>query len=637
MAFKRFSFSLLILGLLFSCSSFSADNEKIAPDRPLADGIAAIRAEAGPITVIPPKGYWVDNGREGVSMNSSGETESTLIGIRVTDSSGQSADMLIENFMDDLPTGWNRLIEDHEIGNLVGRNSRYSIEAGPGEFVTGRVVALTSTSRDYLIFAVMDREDWISQGSADFASMLATIQIDDQSEQVNQPIIDVDTVEEIIEKLPTRTPNPTATPVLQSLPPFSGLSADGYACVSGFDTGLNCIRPNGEWLHYTEDNSDLYLNSIFDMTSCPDGRILMVDARWLTLFDGAEFFHIEQPEEFLFPDTVGCGPNGEIWLVHFSGVSAYRDDKWEFFDKSDLVKDSETVLEDIAIAADGTVWVMSFNEISRLAPNGTDWTIFAEGDGLDGKYFFDSLTLDENDTPYLTHSGGYVWFEGGRWIEQESEISFLGDIAVSADQEVYLGTFSDGLLTVDGDSVSTQTTADGLSRNNIDLIEVDQQNRIWIMTETGIDIFDGSQWTQLRMDNSELAHNQLRHLVVIGDGPSIPQTGQKPPGSITGQLADSSGNLLANSQVTLCISGLLSYSEPTENPCMSSAESFSVETDSDGRFLFEEIPSAWYELFFFVDGEWQELKNVDGILNKNVLIEPDLTNDIGLYQAEPSE
>jgi hypothetical protein len=634
---KRSFFLVLLTGILFGCTPAAVENQNTA-NSSLTDGISAIRAEAGPLLITPPEGYKAENNQEGISISRVSETGSMLIGIRIVPSSGQTADRLIEDYMNDLPVGWNRLIENEELDNLIGRGSRYSLEDHSGRFLIGRVIALTTTTRDYLIFAIMDREDWISQGSTDFSDMLDTIKIEDTAAaQVNLPATDTeeqDSTDEKTIEVESTKPSPTATPSAVGIPPFAGKSAAGYACFGGFDTGLNCILPSGDWAHYTENNSNLADDSIFDMTACPDGRILIINVNRLVLFDGSDFIQIEQPDRFSLPDLAGCGPQGEVWLTHYRGVSVYRENKWEFFEKSEIVKDEETVFDGLEIAPDGTVWIMSFNEIASLAPGDSDWESYAEGDGLDDQYYFDGLSLDSDGTPYLSRSNGYMWFSDGQWLSQEVDSFFLDQLEITADQQVYLGTFSEGLIVSGRDSVHYQTTEDGLSRNNIDLIDSDTQGRIWITTETGVDIFDGKNWTQVRMDNSELAYNRFNSFVVIEEGPILPSIETEPGGSLTGQLNNSVGTPLANSPVTLCLNGYVSYTDPEENPCLSSVESFNTQTDTAGSFLIENIPSAWYKLFFTVGGTWQELNDENGFLAELILIESQETTDLGSKQAE---
>ncbi|MFK7800793.1 MAG: hypothetical protein AB8G95_04105 [Anaerolineae bacterium] len=628
---------LLIPLVLFSFGCTSTNPIQPIPTQPLTDGATGIRAEAGPITVVPPQGYLVENGRDGVSLSGTGDEGTMLIGLRISDSSGQTADRLIETYMLDLPSGWNRLIDSEEISGISGRGSRYSLEDESGLLLTGRVIALTTAERDYLIFAVMGQEDWILGGSSDFSAMISTLEIDDTATtQVNLPAIDGKTENES-DPGPKPTPSPTQVPPALGIPPFNGQSANGYACFSGFETGLNCILPSGRWAHFSEENSALASNSIFAMTSCPDGRILMADVRRITLFDGVEFISIEPPEDISLPDLIGCGPNGEIWIDEFEGISLFRDNKWEFFEKSEIVKDTETVFQGLEIAPDGTAWVMAFNEVASLAPGRSDWTIYAEGQGLNDKYFFDAITLDQDGSPYLSHSSGYIWREGDQWRTREGDFGLFGDIEVAIDQRVYQTSFSEGLAVYDQDSISNQTMEDGLSRNKVDLVESDNQGRIWVTTETGIDIFDGQAWTQLRMDNSELVNNRFRDIVIIGNGPSLPQTDQKPMGELVGQLVNTADQPLANTTVALCFNGYISYSEPIENPCLDSVESYTEQTDSTGLFHIKDVPSGRYELFFIVDGVWQELQNEDRFLAERILIEPSQTTDLGLRQAEPND
>ena len=492
-----------------------------------------------------------------------------------------------------------------------------------------------ATMITYLVFAVMHQDDWIDAGLDEFNRFVETMEFDD-----------VQVVAETAPRVPQNTPAPTAESNIEpseltEIPPFSGQSADGYACVGGFDTSLICILPSGDIHHFTESNSNLDVDSVYDLHACPDGRLLQVDVRGFKLFDGEDFTIIAEPPEEGQADLIRCGPNLEIWAVNFKGVHVHRGAGWETFTKEQIFDDGETLINQIEIAPDGTAWIASFNEVAYLPPMASTWVNFSEGNGFTAKLFLDGLTLDQNGKPVLTHSNGLIWFDDDQWFQLDSEAYWTtSNLAIAPDRQIYITTFSDGLVTTDRQNFEYLTMADGLTRNGHDAIQIDGRGRIWLTHEAGLDVFDGSIWQSLRMDNTALPYNDYLTMVVVGGGPELPEISQEEGGSVVGKLLAPSGHPLVFAAVEMCLSGYVTAFGIQDTPCGDEVAIFFTETDANGRFEINEIPSAWYDLFYYVEEneEWQALYETDAVfLDRSILIESGELLDLGVIPALPKD
>ena len=112
-----------------------------------------VRAEAAPVIVYPPSGYMIENGRNGLVLNGTGNLDEKLIGVRVQTSlnSAASLDRLIEDYMSDLPDGWNGVISNESFGGLSARSTGYALEESGITSVTGRAIAVSDGNYDYLL------------------------------------------------------------------------------------------------------------------------------------------------------------------------------------------------------------------------------------------------------------------------------------------------------------------------------------------------------------------------------------------------------------------------------------------------------------------------------------------------------
>ncbi|MEM8862673.1 MAG: hypothetical protein AAGD96_30560, partial [Chloroflexota bacterium] len=77
-----------------------------------------------------------------------------------------------------------------------------------------------------------------------------------------------------------------------------------------------------------------------------------------------------------------------------------------------------------------------------------------------------------------------------------------------------------------------------------------------------------------------------------------------------------------------------------DRPCEDQEGAFVTETDANGRFQINEVPSAWYDFFYFVEENdaWQSLYDLDTtFLDRNILIESRETLDLGVVNALPED
>lgn len=96
----------------------------------------------------------------------------------------------------------------------------------------------------------------------------------------------------------------------------------------------------------------------------------------------------------------------------------------------------------------------------------------------------------------------------------------FGQTAMSATQtDSYCMSFNQETTAVDGLLTSSFNTANsGLSSNNINHLSVDAQNRLWISTaDSGINVYDGSNWTYFHSTNSPLP-NAINSTFHAADG-----------------------------------------------------------------------------------------------------------------------
>ena len=441
-----------------------------------------------------------------------------------------------------------------------------------------------------------------------------------------EPVIEAETATEIVaEAAPTSEPEPTAGTAAkpQASPPIS--AEPGFACLSSSGDGVTCLTADGQWLPFNRDNSDLGGNYVTAMTVCNGSSILMAHTSGMSLFDGQNFSQIPESDTSSSPDAVACDSKGGIWMAHFQGVSYYNGGSWTTYDSSHL--GHEDLVYDVKVTADNIAWVLTSGTIASYDDG--EWTVYETGSGLDDTYFFENLAIAPDGSLWASHSSGLLHLENGTWQSYEKDdYNSPQGLAVDSNGRIWLGSLSAGLSTFDGSVWSKMDTeSSDLSSNDVQALVVDGNGRVWAGTSYGISIYDGKNWQTYRMDNADLLNHDISAIAVIDGGPKLPAPAAKTNGSLTGYLTED-GTPLANIMVEICVESLYSYFSG-DTPCADQPFFLQTTTDADGIFNFNDIPVGKYVLVAVLDTGFAQLTNDFGIGSEMIPVFEGEATDIG--------
>lgn len=233
-------------------------------------------------------------------------------------------------------------------------------------------------------------------------------------------------------------------------------------------------------------------------------------------------------------------PDGSVWVGTYTfpsravpqgyGVARFDGTSWQVYTTTHGLADD--FVNDIAIAADGAVWIGTRRGMSRFG--GETWMTYDVNTILP--------VVPVNDQPYneirrvITTPGGLVCceltgavscFDGEFWTAYTQAdgldaregigLDIILSTAVDQDGALWLGTNEGGVSRFDGTSWITYTTVNGLPDSQINAIAVAPDGAVWVGTLNGASRFDGSMWTTFTTADG-LADNIVQAIVVASDG-----------------------------------------------------------------------------------------------------------------------
>lgn len=409
---------------------------------------------------------------------------------------------------------------------------------------------------------------------------------------------------------------------MQTLFPSFALPDPDAVCVLHFrEVGISCLDAAG-W-HAYKNGYDMISNPVFTiprwMTRCPDGRIYLGVSEVYRL-DGETLVDLSSL------GRVACGIGHQIWVTDRANALGHFDGStWTNYPIEELFPGAEADYGDIyfmAVAPNGNVWVTTEKQIATF--DGTAWkSIPPPGNphyagGRGGGLVIDStgtvwaITYPEDGDHQLSRYDGFQWTtfpgpeaEKGRGYAPEIEF-----IAADRENRIWAATDKQKIYTLNPDTGSWDFQFDieqlGLGRSSsmaISAMQFDGRNRLWLTTDYGLGIYDGSTWTTYHVDTANIYSNNISAIFILGDVPDLPALEVKPPGSISGKLVNPNSEPVVNARVEVCLRpGVLEYGKKT--PCADQMYHVLANVNADGSFVVPNVLAGNYYLMIQLSGGW---------------------------------
>ena len=347
---------------------------------------------------------------------------------------------------------------------------------------------------------------------------------------------------------PTATPEPITTPAVTQTSTSVDAPIDpaalftdpeplpNFACLTTNNIGLRCLNPDGKWIIFTPNNSNLPNREIIDLANCGNQAIALIQREGATLFDGDQSFiplGIWDGQEA--PKKIACNQLGDIWVTHFQGISRYisPEEGWITHPNNQFSRWDDPNVNDLTVSDDGTVWVISTGQVVSKPSNepAAEWEIY-ETDGS-APYLTD-IALNQEKRPIVTYGRGFLTLTESGWVMNEPDTLFnLQNIEAASDGTIWFETSKDGVIRFSESQFQQFDATNGLVGDQIYALALDSADRAWVATESGLNIWHNESWSLFdwaaEWRSSDLTGERINEIVVIGAGPQLPGIPLNPP------------------------------------------------------------------------------------------------------------
>ncbi|MCX7879241.1 MAG: T9SS type A sorting domain-containing protein [Ignavibacteria bacterium] len=330
----------------------------------------------------------------------------------------------------------------------------------------------------------------------------------------------------------------------------------------GTDRGLIRFRSN-QIVVFDTSNSDLPSNVINDITIDASG------SKWIATDNGLVFYNDNTwtiydisnsglPSNYI--NYVKIDVFGNVWVATPNGLSMYDRNQWYVWNSSnsDLPDDHITFIEFDPINNSRWIGTLQGGLVNWV---GNDFIVYDTSSSLLPSNTITSFAFEGTQNKWIGTSNGLVFISPRGWTVFNTSNSNLSDnyintIYIAPNRLRLIGTrnkvtvvrdtiflkvdFMNSLLptnfvkevnegqdlvkwistpyelvSYDGANWNVFNTRNSPLRKQINAIEVDNQNRVWVATDSGLFIRDRNSWSSYYYGLSGLPSNRVTHLLSV--------------------------------------------------------------------------------------------------------------------------
>ncbi len=256
-------------------------------------------------------------------------------------------------------------------------------------------------------------------------------------------------------------------------------------------------------ISYDPSNSGLTEHKLRGLCVASDGAV------WCGSITGGVFefrdgvWKDHQPDSILNAITLKLflTSDGTLWLANSRGFWSFDGSEWR--DRTSEGGIGSLVVNDIAVTEDGVLWLATLR--GAYSYDGANWTRYTKSDGLVSSSVY-SVARSAGDVLWFGTSLGVSSYDGETWKSYTGEVELVDDrvtdIAVDGDNNIWLlhDDIAKGISKFNGSEWEWYTiwnrADEKFPSNDVRALTAGPGNSLYIACDTGVYVYDGSQWVQ---------------------------------------------------------------------------------------------------------------------------------------------
>jgi hypothetical protein len=447
---------------------------------------------------------------------------------------------------------------------------------------------------------------------------------DEPTEEVDdEPTKEADDMEEtnettatVEEEDLTSAVDEDATAVEENTDTENTASADNASlllALGASDNRLSVLTPDG-WIQ-----PDINLRGCLDTGSVlfsASGQPWVGCFDLATSTDGGQTWNIVDtggdPSQFSLGERAALDNENYIWFVTNKYIAVLNADDASIvatYTPTETTGEEQFPGDTIAFSADGTVWLggQNISGSELVSFDGETWQTYGEPEDMGVESFAspDHLAFTNDGELVVFAASGAYTLDGTTltpFIDESADLPMeINNALFMPDGSIWMASL-EGIFVWDGSTLETIDHENGLPSDNVHQVALDAEGRVWAATNYGLAVQDDNGgWEVALPSTSGLAESRLAAVGVQG-APTLPSPEEEQTATVSGRVVFN-GEPVANTTVQLCNENGKTFFQ--ETPCEDLPLQLDAQTDTDGTFIFENVPIGTLGLTARrPDGEW---------------------------------
>lgn len=240
-----------------------------------------------------------------------------------------------------------------------------------------------------------------------------------------------------------------------------------------------------KWTEIIDEAIDIELDN-------ENNLIVFKENGLLIKYNGQSLDTLTEIKNYVVHD-IACDSYGNIFLGSYYGLLKYDGNRlFNYKNEISFIENNQSVE-----ATDGSQWFATRHGLCKVKDN--KWHHYSI-DGYDSIYGdYNAIAFDMDDNVWIGETGGGVAKLENNKIVSYKENSTNSDNRINSiftdiENKIWIGS-QNGVSIYDGSGWFTYTDTNGLINKNTNRIIEDAEHNIWVATHGGVSKFDGYTWT----------------------------------------------------------------------------------------------------------------------------------------------